>query len=948
MKSLSIDALPYPAAVIDTSYSILSLNRRCVKLIGGENESYFLGHPLQNLLCAHPQGDLEQILENYLDGRLFRAAVMHSEGYTIVVNGRVQPEPESEGFLLIFDPEIKPAPEPKQNEKGTAESIECILSLVLLHSPHYTQAYKELLEKVTTYFDFSGGALYLKSTTEAQLDFKYSHGLSEPFRHFLSTQSSREWSGIHRPLLFERKSRKNPISPILQQQGVQAMLLLPINDDNSLDGLVVLFAFLPKDKYGTHLSETETVANYLGMLFSRLSHEEKQDSSEKLFRSLVRSMPSGLIVRDETEKVILYNLAAARLLGMRNDTSIDPKLLMQGLQILNKKGDVLAREKLPSIVSLKEGRKIRNYELKIIREDGTYRWVSINSEPLFRTGEISPYASVATFKDITENRKILREFENAKQAAESANQSKSRFLANVSHEIRTPLSGIMGMTDILLGADLKQEQREQLLLMKEAEASLLDIINKVLELSKIESGNIIVENNTFQLRSTVKKSVMPLFMGKQDSELTMDISVADDVPNILIGDAQRLQQVLANLVSNAIKFTHSGTITVSVTLEQLVRESATLRFVVKDSGIGISEEEIERIFDSFQQVDSGFSKKQQGFGLGLSITKQIIEIMGGRIWVESTPGEGSSFFFTVSFLLGRGTAQAISSQKSTIPSPSYSLTILLAEDNELNQKSIAYFLSKMGHEVEIAENGSEALKLLSQKRFDLVLMDVQMPEMNGLDATRAIRGSDGSQFDSQIPIIALTAYAMKEDVHHILSCGMNAYVSKPLSRDILAEAIGRVFLYEHQNKRKSEPLGEGSTGLGQLHKFDTIEASSQKPASLTDFSTFIQDYQGDIDIAQQLLELFYRDVPGKMSGIEEALSKGYLQETVDAFHSLTNNLSAVRLYSLGNISRFLEREALRGNIEEVEEQFPAFQEELKKAVQQAQHYLAVIEGMREE
>ncbi|MDZ7792768.1 MAG: ATP-binding protein [Spirochaetia bacterium] len=656
MKSLSIDALPFPAAVIDASHTILSLNRRCIELIGGENESNFYGRPLQDLLYAHPQGDIQQILKTCLDGRLFKAAVMHSEGHTLIVNGRVQPEPESQGFLILFEPE--------------PESIECILARVLIDAPHYTQAYKELLNRVSSYFGFDGGALYLKSTNENQLDFKYSHGLSEAFRHFLSNQSSREWSGIHSPLLFERRSRKNPISPLLQEQGVQAMLLLPITGENSLYAMVVLFALSPENSYSTHLLEAETVANYLGMLFSRLSYEEKQDSGEKLFKSLVRSMPSGLLVRDKTERVILYNLAAARLLGLRNDTSLDPKILMKGLQIFSKKGELLEKEKLPSIVSLKEGRKIRNYELKIIRVDGTYRWVSINSEPLFRTGEISPYASVATFKDITENRRILREFENAKQAAESANQSKSRFLANVSHEIRTPLSGIMGMTDILLSEDLTQEQREQLLLMKDAEESLQDIINKVLELSKIEAGSIIVENNTFQLRSTVKKSVIPLFIGKQDSELTLDISVADDVPNILIGDAQRLQQVLANLVGNAVKFTHRGTITVSVNLEQTAGESATLRFAVKDSGIGISEEEIERIFDSFQQVDSGFSKKQQGFGLGLAITKQLIEIMGGKIWVESTPGRGSSFFFTVSFMLGSGTDQHSSSQKHTIPSPS--------------------------------------------------------------------------------------------------------------------------------------------------------------------------------------------------------------------------------------------------------------------------------------
>ena len=986
MKSLSIDALPFAAAVIDASFVILTLNRRCVELIGGENESYFSGLPLQDLLYSHTQEGLQRIITEHIGGKPFKLSLIHVKGHIFRVIVRVQPEPLSEGFLVILEPDpdsegakvvetetvlsIKPESRLKSKLRSKlksrhklgrdkigakslvseSESIECILARVLVTAPHYAQSYQGLIERVSSFFGFTGGALYLKSANETQLDFKYSHGLSEPFIHFLSTQSSRDWSGIQKPLLFDRKSRKTPISPLLEQQGVQAMLLLPVTAEDLLHGLVVLFAFTPQEEYGTHLTELEAVVYYLGKLFVRLNYEEKLDSSEKMFGSLLRSMPNGLLVRDKSEKVVLYNLAAARLLGLRNDTSLNPDTLMKGLQVLNKNGEVVEQEKLPSMVSLREGRKIRNYELQIIRTDGSYRWVSINGEPLFHDGEISPYASVVTLKDITENRRILRERERAKETAELANQTKSRFLANISHEIRTPLSGIMGMTDILLTADLQHEQHEQLLLMKDAEESLLDIINKVLELSKIESGNIIVENYTFQLRSTVKRAVMPLFIEKQHSELYLDIQVADEVPNILIGDAQRLQQVLANLVSNAVKFTPCGTISVSVSLKQPVGEGVTLLFTVKDSGVGISEEDIETIFDSFQQGDSNFSKKQQGFGLGLSITKQIIEIMGGKIWVESTPGRGSSFFFTVSFLLGSGEAKKNNSQKDSTPSPAHSLSILLVEDNELNQKSIAYFLSEMGHEVEIAENGSTALTLLSRKNFDLVLMDVQMPVMNGLDATQKIRNSDGTLFNSQIPIIALTAYAIKEDVHNILSYGMNAYVTKPLTRDILAQAIGSVFQFESQNQddKKSKTPAAGESDPEKLQGLDNSATVLLADESLTDFSTFIQDYQGDIDIAQQLLELFYRDVPDKMASIEEALSKGELQNTVDDFHSLTNNLSAVRLYSLGNISRFLERESLRGNIEEVEEQFPAFQEELREAVQQAQHYLAIIRDMREE
>ncbi len=920
MKGISIDALPHPAMVIDSALTIQFANQRFVQLLGYKNERMFAGLPLHTLM---PVTKLES-------GQEFAVSIGHADGNSIKVQVQVLSEPHSGGYLVVL------LEESHQNQI-TEESIECRLARALVSASDAEHTYQDLLKYIGEYYGFSAGAVYLKGENEANLDLRYSYNLPEPILRFLHNHDSRDWAaGINSPQLFSQSSRENPISPLLQEQGVDSMLLIPVEDEPRLHAIFTLLSCENTEFLDTQMREVSRVSDYLRKIALRLSNEQKLESAEKLFRSLVRSMPSGLIVRDRSEKILFYNLAAARLFGLRNDTSLDPEVIFKDVKVLHRNGETTVQSKLPSIVSLKEGRKIRNYELKVIRSDGSYRWLSVNSEPLFRASEVAPYAAVATFRDITENRKIVQEIERARQIAEEASKSKSRFLANISHEIRTPLSGIMGMTDILLGSDPKAEQREQLLLMKDAEESLLDIINKVLELSKIESGNIIIENNTFLLRNTVKKAILPLFMGTQPAELTMDINISDDAPNVLIGDALRVQQVLANLVSNAIKFTNRGRISVNVSLQRKLHDSVKLCFAVKDSGMGIPESELERIFENFQQVDSSFSKRHQGSGLGLSITKQLVEIMGGEIWVESFPGKGSSFFFTIDFILAGGKKSKEKRQSGVIPSHTYSLSILLAEDNILNQKSISYFLTEMGHSVEIAQNGKEALEKLRREKYDLVLMDVQMPVMNGLEATRRIRKADTSHFDPQIPIVALTAYAMKEDVHHILSSGMNAYVSKPLSRDILAQAIGSVLHYE------GDP---DYSFIDQQDIFTGVPHASEE--DLTDFSTFVQDYQGDLQIAQQLLELFHRDVPGRIEEIEAELSADAIQHTVDMFHSLTNNLSAVRLYGLANMSRNLEREALRGNSDRLQELFPEFKSELEQALLHSQEYLTQIKGMLE-
>ncbi|HEY4196381.1 MAG TPA: ATP-binding protein, partial [Mucilaginibacter sp.] len=442
-------------------------------------------------------------------------------------------------------------------------------------------------------------------------------------------------------------------------------------------------------------------------------------------------------------------------------------------------GDVLKGE-LTDISVIQKSRELSKnkqsfeVDLLVYRKDGQPLWISvINSVILDTQGKVEKYIEVII--DITAKKKAEIELIAAKEEALQLSRAKDMFISVMSHEIRTPLNAVIGMSHLLLDDNPVEIQKENLGILRFSAENLMTLINNVLDFTKIETGNIELEKTSINLHELVQSIAHSMRFTANEKDIYLKYNIDDAIPDTVIGDSTRICQVLLNLVGNALKFTETGGVTISLSVTEQTAKDVKIRFAVTDTGIGIAADKINTIFESFKQAESDTSRKYGGTGLGLAITKRLIELHDARINVDSVPGQGSTFWFTIKFDKGHIHADNNNNNVET----GLQLNILVVDDNQINRLLINKVLGKWGATVDFAENGLEAVsKIETRQDCDVVLMDIHMPVMGGLEATEIIRAKSDPYFQ-QLPIIALTASMLNSEVNEIVRAGMNDYILKP-------------------------------------------------------------------------------------------------------------------------------------------------------------------------
>ena len=777
--------------------------------------------------------------------------------------------------------------------------------------------------------------------------------------------------------------------------------------------------------------------------------EEALTDSEEKYRTIVESLEDGYYEIDLSGNFRFFNDAMCGILGYERDA-------MEGIN-LKRFVDGENAKKIFELFknALNTDKPIKAFDSTIIRKDGTIRVVE-SSVSIIKDAKYQSIGFRGIMRDVTE-RKQAEALTQEKIAAEFASRSKSEFLANMSHEIRTPLNSITGLTELVLDTKLSPDQREDLEVVKAASFSLLSVINDILDFSKIEAGRLELDEIPFELRDFLGESIRILAIRAHEKGVELAYRVAPDVPDRLLGDPARFRQVMLNLTGNAIKFTDHGEVVVSVTKEQLSDTGAILHFSVRDTGIGIPKDKHSSIFHAFQQADGSTSRRFGGTGLGLAVSSQLVDLMGGRIWLESEPGKGSNFHFNVRFKLdpeaedvmplqpdfdvsgqrvlvvddnpthlqiiqelleswkmspinavnakeaqrllsvsdsaapafklaiidadmpesdGFKLAIGINKQtslelpiimmlthsslrshpdlrsigvKATVTKPvrasdllesiktalglgdsrpeirpevlkpqmqfdKQALRILVVEDTPFNQKFIQRLLNRWGHQAMIVENGIKAVEAVTKQSFDIILMDVQMPKMDGFEATAEIRKLE-ARTGSHIPIIAMTAHAMKGDRERCLTAGMDNYISKPISSDALQNMI-------------AELLPVATPAPQPIPR-----QASKETVTVIDKNALLNAFDNDPGFFREALDMFLSDYPKMLSNIEAAVKANDAKELRMTAHAMKGMVGNFQAKTTARAAQALEEMGRTQNFNGVKKAFEKLTGEMESLKQ---------------
>ncbi|MGM0427003.1 MAG: PAS domain S-box protein, partial [Thermodesulfobacteriota bacterium] len=733
---------------------------------------------------------------------------------------------------------------------------------------------------------------------------------------------------------------------LAKQMGVHSLICVPIVHETNPLGILAV------DNVASKRVLTQSDMNLLMGVASQTavsivnasSFQQLKESAEK-YRNILESIEEGYFEVDLAGNLRFFNDSLCRLLGYTREEMI-------GMNNRNYTSPEEASRIYKAFKRIyKTGEPLRVSGFEVRHKSGKILFIEMSAS-LIRDVAGTPTGFRGVVRDITE-RKKAEEMHQAVLAAESASRAKSEFLASMSHEIRTPLNGIIGLSELISETPLNGEQENILNTIRIEAGSLLSIVNDILDFSKIEAGMLHLEEIPFDLRQLMDEFMIAFKLEAESKGLKFAYVLGSDIPTRLVGDPTKLKQIFTNLVGNAFKFTQEGEIRVKGEIETSGEEKMKIRFSVTDTGIGISQEKLRTIFKSFTQEDSSTTRNYGGTGLGTTIAKQLVELMGGEIGVDSEKGKGSTFWFTTVF--GRQSEavkpqpMAIDIEGGRIEKTQQGKRILLAEDYPTGQKIAIAFLESAGYQVDLAENGLVALELYQKNAYDLILMDIEMPLMDGYEVTKHIRRieaetkaaiNEGSQ--SRVPIIALTAHAVTSHIERCLEVGMDDYLTKPIRKTSFLYMIEKWTMtgngsYLSTTIPTQERATVPPTAMNQSAKTESFPVESDTQHPPIDFEKALAEFEGDRELLIEVFNEFLENVRVQVEMISQALFRDDFEKIKREAHTIKGGAANLVAQKLSMIALDLEKSAESNDLKGCERHLEMLAKELELLTSCAQN-----------